>query len=76
MAPDAKLMAVAVVVVDEGGTFTAGTPEALFQTNMTVIPHKQQYDVAPDDRFVIPTELEDISPEPIRLLLNWKPPEK
>jgi hypothetical protein len=36
----------------------------------------QPYDVARDGRFLIDTELQDASTEPIHLLLNWKPPAK
>jgi hypothetical protein len=37
---------------------------------------KQQYDVARDGRFLINTDIEATSSEPIHLLLNWKPPAK
>ena len=37
---------------------------------------RPQYDVARDGRFLINTELQDTSTEPIHLLLNWKPPAK
>jgi hypothetical protein len=33
----------------------------------------RQYDVAPDGRFLINTEL-DSAAAPITLLMNWKPP--
>jgi site-specific recombinase XerD len=33
-------------------------------------------DVARDGRFLINTELDDTSSEPIHLLLNWRPPAK
>jgi serine/threonine protein kinase len=36
----------------------------------------QLYDVARDGRFLIDTELDDASTEPIHRLLNWKPPAK
>ena len=74
IAPDAKLMAVGVVV--QGGTFTPGTPEALFPTHITPGTFKQQYDIARDGRFLINTEVETAVIEPIHLLLNWKPPGK
>jgi len=74
LAPDNKLMA--VVVKAQGAALAAGTPEALFQTHMPVGVNRQQYDVARDGRFLINTELQDNSTEPIHLLLNWKPPAK
>ncbi|MCU1259437.1 MAG: serine/threonine protein kinase [Bryobacterales bacterium] len=74
LAPDAKLMAVAVAA--KGATFAPGTPEALFPTHITPGIFKQQYDVGRDGRFLINTELETASTEPIHLLLNWKPPGK
>jgi hypothetical protein len=36
--------------------------------------YRQQYDVAPDGRFLINVGLES-DPPPIRLLSNWKPRE-
>ena len=78
VAPDFKLMAVAVVTTQsaaQGATFTPGTPQALFQTYMVQgSGQKQQYDVARDGRFLINTELQEASTEPIHLLLNWHPP--
>jgi Tol biopolymer transport system component len=74
LAPDDKLMAVAAVV--QGATFAPGAPEVLFQTHIAAGAVKQQYDVARDGRFLVNTEFEDTSTEPIHLLLNWKPPSK
>jgi len=75
LAPDSKLMAAAVVA--QGTTFTAAAPEVLFQTHINQGGgNRQQYDVAKDGRFLIDTELQDTSTEPIHLLLNWKPPAK
>ena len=72
LAADNKLMAVAASA--QNGTFVPGTPEALFQTHIASAVSKQHYDVAHDGRFLIVTELQDTSTEPIHLLLNWKPP--
>jgi hypothetical protein len=72
LAPDGKLMAAAVVA--QGATFVPGTPEALFQTHTPPRANKQQYDVARDGRFLINTELESTTNEPIHLLMNWKQP--
>jgi len=71
LAPDLKLMAAKVVV--QGATFTAVTPESLFQTHINQATNRQQYDVARDGRFLILTDLPDTSTEPIHLLLNWQP---
>jgi hypothetical protein len=34
---------------------------------------KQQYDIAPDGRFLINVPTEDTTASPITLLLNWRP---
>jgi hypothetical protein len=75
LAPDFKLMAAAVAV--QGASFAPGTPEALFQTRAATTgigDSRQPYDVARDGRFLIDTELESASTEPIHLLQNWRPP--
>jgi len=71
-APDNKLMAVS----GSGtvGTFVTGTPEALFQTHMAQGTARQSYDVGRDGRFLISTQRDDASSEPIHLLLNRRPP--
>jgi hypothetical protein len=74
VAPDSKMMAAAVSA--QGTTFSSGTPEALFQTHIAGMVQKPQYDVSRDGRFLIDTDLQDTSTEPIHLLLNWKPPVK
>ena len=72
VAPDNKLMAAAAAV--QGGTFVPGTPAALFQIHPARGINKPQYDVSRDGRFLINTELQETSTEPIHLLLNWHPP--
>jgi hypothetical protein len=74
IAPDNKLMAVTAGA--SGVTFVPGSPEALFQTRIAPGIYRQNYDVARDGRFLIDTELDDTSAEPIHLLMNWKPPAK
>jgi hypothetical protein len=74
LAPDSKLMAAGVTV--QGASLAPGTPEALFQTHTLITANRQAYDVGRDGRFLIPTEVESASSEPIRLLQNWKPPAK
>jgi Tol biopolymer transport system component len=75
LAPDDKLMAATVTA--QGAVLAPETPEALFQTHAATSGfYKQPYDVARDGRFLIDTQLDDTSTEPIHLLLNWKPPAK
>jgi Tol biopolymer transport system component len=78
IAPDGKLMAVPIAVKDNA--IEPGAPVALFQPPIwgggTNSANRQQYDVAPDGRFLINvTAAGDIS-SPITLFLNWKPPAK
>ena len=37
-------------------------------------PFQDQYDVSPDGRFLINVPVNDATPSPIALVLNWKPP--
>jgi dipeptidyl aminopeptidase/acylaminoacyl peptidase len=74
LAPDGKLMTVPVAV--QGAALAPGTPETLFQTLIPSNPLRPQYDVARDGRFLVDTEAEATSTEPIHLLLNWRPPAK
>ena len=64
----------AVAVSAQNGMLVPGTPEALFPTHIASGGNRQQYDVARDGRFLINTDLQDASTEPIHLLLNWHPP--
>ncbi|MSO21612.1 MAG: hypothetical protein EXQ56_14395 [Acidobacteria bacterium] len=70
---DSKLMAVAIEAHD--ATLQPGTPRELFQTRIMSAGSRPQYDVAPDGRFLINTEVEEADGQPIHLLLNWNPPE-
>jgi hypothetical protein len=74
IAPDGKLMGVPVTV--ESGTVQSGTPVALFQTRIAfgATVNRQQYDVAPDGRFLINQTAGDATAAPITILQNWKPP--
>jgi hypothetical protein len=67
-------MAAAAGVIE--GRFVPGTPEVLFAAHPAAGVFSQPYDIARDGRFLIDTELQDASTEPIHLLLNWKPPAK
>jgi serine/threonine protein kinase/Tol biopolymer transport system component len=76
IAPDGKLMA--SPLTSRGTALDAGTPGALFQTMVVgggreSVGFRQQYDVAPDGRFLINVAI-DTTPVPITLIQNWKPP--
>jgi len=72
LAPDSTLMAAPLTV--HGSVLETGAPHALFASHIIHMAGKHEYDVSRDGRFLIATELEDTSGEPIHLLLNWKPP--
>jgi Tol biopolymer transport system component len=64
-------------VTAAGSAFETGAPAQLFPTRIvgggTETQQGRQYDVAPDGRFLINTEL-DTADAPITLIQNWKPP--
>ena len=72
LAPDGKLMA---VPVSAGTAFTAGRPQELFQTPLTVNraqPGRDaRYDVAPDGRFLIVAPVAAPAQTPFTILVNW-----
>jgi Tol biopolymer transport system component len=75
IAPDAKMMAVAIRAASD--TLEAGAPTALFETRRlgggsNVIGRSHQYDVARDGRFLVNVDTQSSAP-PLTLLLNWKP---
>jgi Tol biopolymer transport system component len=77
VAPDGSLTSAEIVVT--GQTIEPGVPVPLFATRIVggggnLAGYRQQYDVAPDGRFLINVALESVPP-PIRLLSNWKPKE-
>jgi Tol biopolymer transport system component len=77
VAPDGKLMAVPIAV--NGVTLEPGAPVTLFQTRIVpraTSPYRQQYDVAPDGRFLINTAVDEANSAPIKLILNWNPSQK
>jgi hypothetical protein len=69
-------MMMAAPITATESTFVPGTPVALFQTKVMGggIDHAQgqQYDVAPDGRFLINRVL-DTAISPITLIQNWNP---
>ncbi len=62
-----------------GATLKPGPPEMLFPTRIyrggDDAQQGRQYDVAPDGRFLINTELDDVG-APITLIQNWNPEAK
>ena len=66
----------ATPITETRSTVVPGTPVALFQTNVlgggNESTQGRQYDVAPDDRFMINRVL-DSAVAPITLILNWNP---
>jgi Tol biopolymer transport system component len=75
IAPDAKLMAAPITV--SGNSVEPGTPVVLFQTRIFLggleEPHRGQYAIAPDGRFLINTVLDDAASPPITVVHNWQP---
>ncbi len=74
LSPEGKLMAAPIGI--KGGVPEIGPPVALFQTRIwgggANITNNQQYDVAPDNRFLMNVTTEDAIAQPITLLLNWR----
>jgi hypothetical protein len=75
--PAGAMMAAPITVT--GSTLEAGAPVVLFPTRIVGgggdHPGRRQYDVAPDGRLLINTEL-DSAAAPITLLMNWNPAAK
>jgi len=72
---DGRLMA-APIQVSADGQLVVGIPVALFATHVgRVLPTiGAQYIVSPDgQRFLMNNLVQDASPTPIRLILNWRP---
>src|SRR5262249_25606061 len=74
IAPNAKLMSAPVQI--SASTFEAGSPIAVFQTHIVtggLATQQSQYAVSRDDRFLINSRVDESTPTPITLILNWKP---
>jgi Tol biopolymer transport system component len=75
--PAGAMMAAPITVT--GATLAPGAPEVLFPTHIVGggvdVQQGRQYDIAPDGRFLINTEL-DSAAAPITLLQNWNPESK
>jgi len=71
LAPDDKLMAVAVSTVS--GAFQAGIPKELFQAQLPPIAYwRNFYVVSPDgQRFLMLVPASEAKPEPITVVVNW-----
>jgi len=78
VAPDGKLMAVAIHVDADGRALNLGPPVALFPTRLATGPNvttgfisTPQYAVAPDGRFLMNVTADDNVVSPISVVLNW-----
>jgi hypothetical protein len=74
--PTGKLMAAPIAA--RGSVPDVGTPVALFQTRIlgggaNMIGRNQQYDVAPDGRFLINVLNDEALSSSLTMLLNWNP---
>ncbi len=79
VAPDSTLMA--VPIASTGVALEAGRPTALFKPRMALsgagtTVYRQQYDVAPDGRFLINVTTLDDSTAPITVIQHWNPEAK
>ena len=77
VAPDARLMAVPIGVGADKRTLERGVPVPLFRTRLASgasisgLLSKPQYAVASDGRFLMNMTVEDATPPPINVILNW-----
>ena len=79
IAPDSRLMA--APIASSGTALQPGLPTALFQPRIAeggavVIGVRQQYDVAPDGRFLIKVSVDETTAAPITVITNWNPEAK
>ncbi len=79
IAPDSRLMAASIAA--SGTVLQPGLPTALFQPRIAlggteVVGTRQQYDVAPDGRFLINVSLDETAAAPITVITNWHPDAK
>ncbi len=79
VAPDSRLMAAPIAA--SGTALQPSLPTALFQARIAGggtpdISLRQQYDVAPDGRFLINVSVEDGTAAPITVITNWNPDAK
>jgi Tol biopolymer transport system component len=74
IAPDGRLMA--APIASSGTALQPGLPTALFQPRIVgggtpAIGFRQQYDVAPDGRFLINVSVDEGTAAPITVITNW-----
>jgi eukaryotic-like serine/threonine-protein kinase len=73
--PAGEMMAAPITI--SGSTFQTGAIKRLFPTRIwgggVDGTQGRQYDVAPDGRFLVNTELDAGAPAPITLIQNWNP---
>ena len=79
IAPDSRLMAAPIAA--SGTALQPGLPTALFQARIaggvaSDISLRQQYDVAPDGRFLINVNVDEATTAPITVITNWNPEAK
>ena len=79
IAPDSRLMA--APIASSGTVLQPGLPTALFQPRIAfggtvVVGTRQQYDVAPDGRFLINVNADESTAAPITVITNWNPEAK
>jgi dipeptidyl aminopeptidase/acylaminoacyl peptidase len=68
LAPDRKLMAVAIGV---GTPLTAGTPQPLFQTTLDPGAFRQMYETSADDNRFLLNQFIESAAQPLTVVLNW-----
>ena len=77
IAADDRLMSVPMRFSANGDAVEAGTPQALFATNVgSTAPNtnRQQYAVSPDGQsFILNSQPDAAQTSPITVILNWKP---
>ena len=71
----------AAPIASSGTALQPGLPAALFQSRIVlggtvVVGFRQQYDVAPDGRFLINVNVEEGTAAPITVITNWNPEAK
>jgi hypothetical protein len=59
------------VEVKSGAKLELGVPQPLFEASMAFVYSGPSFDVSSDGRFLIPTQLEQISATPMTVVLNW-----
>jgi len=72
IAPDRKLMAVSTDTT--GGSFRAGSPQALFETRLPLSTALSSflYDATADGRrFLMADQMGDAAPSPMTVVINW-----